>query len=202
MRRLSAVLTACLLPSVSLAQQQERFDYWGPQRIMIQRGQQAIFTCNGLFTSHRTLEQIYAQELKLVDGVVGTAKGGDYVVDQARKAVAIGSPWGGAPTMRAAYREGIGCVILSPDQTFEDIDQLPKISTPPPAGDAATIPWPDGDKIDAMPLPAGISANALQAASDWSFNNSRRCAQNGTHPWASTASWNARSEYLPPCCSL
>jgi hypothetical protein len=72
--------------------------------------------------------------------------------------------------MRAAYREGIGCVILPPDQTFEDIDQLPKISTPPPAGDAATIPWPDGDKIDAMPLPAGISANALQAASDWSFN--------------------------------
>jgi hypothetical protein len=75
MRRLTAVLTACLLPSASLAQQQERFDYWGPQRIMIQRGQQAIFTCNGLFTSHRTLEQIYAQELKLVDGVVGHGQG-------------------------------------------------------------------------------------------------------------------------------
>jgi CubicO group peptidase (beta-lactamase class C family) len=169
-RRHAAVIMMSLLPSLAGAQQQERFDYWGPQRIMIQRGQQAIFTCNGLFTSHRTLEQIYAQELKLVDGVVGTPKGGDYVIDQARKAVAIGSPWGGAPTMRAAHRDGIGCVILSPDQTFEDIDQLPKISTPLLAGDPATIPWPDGDKVEAMPLPAGISASALQAASDWSFN--------------------------------
>ena len=169
-RRQTAVITALLLPSLANAQQQEQFDYWGPQRIMIQRGQQAIFLCNGLFTSNRTLEQIFAQELKLVDGVVGTAQGGDYVVDRARKAVAIGSPWGGAPTMRAAFREGIGCVIMPPDQTFEDIDQLPKISTPPLAGDASTIAWPDGDKVDAMSLPAGISANALQAASDWSFN--------------------------------
>jgi len=152
------------------AQQREAFDYWGPQREMIQRGQQAILMCNGLFTSNRTLEQIFAQELKLVDGVVGTAKGGDYVVDRERKAVAIGSAWGGAPIMRAAFREGIGCVILAPDQTFADIDQLPRIATPPLAGDPATIAWPDGDKVDPVPLPAGISATALQAASDWSFN--------------------------------
>ena len=169
-RRFVVIAAAFVLPSLTSAQQQERFDYWGPQRIMIQRGQQAIFVCNGLFTSNRTLEQIYAQELKLVDGVVGTARGGDYVVDQARKAVAIGSPWGGAPVMRAAFREGIGCVIMAPDQTFENIDQLPKLSTPPVPGDAATIAWPDGDKSESRPLPAGINAGALQAASDWSFN--------------------------------
>ena len=164
-----SVLAALLAAAPLSAQQRENFDYWGPQRIMIQRGQQAIFMCNGLFTSNRTLEQIFAQELKLVDGVVGTAKGGDYVVDQARKAVAIGSPWGGAPTMRAAWREGIGCVILAPDQTFEDIDKLPSITTPPLAGDPATIAWPDGDKVENRPLPSAISAPALQAASDWSF---------------------------------
>jgi CubicO group peptidase (beta-lactamase class C family) len=72
--------------------------------------------------------------------------------------------------MRAAFREGIGCVILAPDQTFEDIDKLPRISTPAIQGDAATIAWPDGDRVEPKPLPAGISAAALQAASDWSFN--------------------------------
>ncbi len=166
------LLIVALLPSTLLAQPRDRFDYWGPQRVMIQRGQQAVLMCNGLFTSNRTLEQIFDQELKLVSGVVGTARGGDYVVDQTRKAVAIGAPGGDAPVMRAAFRDGIGCVVMAPNQTFDDIDRLPKISTPPLAGDAATIPWPDGDKVEPRPLPAGISAAALQAASDWSFNRS------------------------------
>lgn len=169
-RRLAAFALGLIsIPGLTHAQQRETFDYWGPQREMIQRGQQAILMCNGLFTSNRTLEQIFAQELLLVDGVVGTAKGGDYVVDRARKAVAIGSPWG-APTMRAAFREGLGCVILAPDQTFADLDQLPRITTPPLGGDPATIAWPDGDQVEPAPLPSGISAPALQAASDWSFN--------------------------------
>jgi len=167
-------LIAALVPSALLAQTPDRFDYWTPQRAMIQRGQQAVLMCNGLFTSHRTLEQIFDQELKLVSGVVGTARGGDYTVDQVRKAVAIGLPAGGAPTVRAAYREGIGCVVMAPDQTFDSIDELPRLSTPPLSGDPATIPWPNGDKVESRPLPAGISASALQAASDWSFNRSSR----------------------------
>jgi CubicO group peptidase (beta-lactamase class C family) len=164
------LLATGAVPLPAPAQQVDPFDYWTPQRVMIQRGQQAILLCNGLFTSNRSLEQVFAQELKLIDGVVGTARGGDYVVDRERKAVAIGSPWGGAPVMRAAFREGIGCVVMAPDQTFDDIDKLPRIATPPLAGDPATIPWPDGDKIQAVQLPTGISAPALLAASEWSFN--------------------------------
>jgi len=167
-------LIAALVPSALLAQTPDRFDYWTPQRAMIQRGQQAVLMCNGLFTSHRTLEQVFDQELKLVSGVVGTAAGGDYTVDQARKAVAIGAPGNGVPTVRAAFREGIGCVVMAPDQTFDSVDKLPRISAPPLAGDPATIPWPNGDKIESRPLPAGVSASALQAASDWSFNRSSR----------------------------
>ena len=149
--------------------QQESFDYWGPQREMIRRGQQAIMTCNGLFTSNRTLEQIYAQELKFLPEPIGTAAGGDYVIDRAKRAVAIGKA-GPAPVMRAAFREGLGCVILAPDQTFDDIDKLPSLTLPPPSGDAATTPWPDGDLVTNHPLPASVDATALQAASDWTFN--------------------------------
>ncbi|HSG47774.1 MAG TPA: serine hydrolase, partial [Longimicrobiales bacterium] len=157
-------------PTATSAQQGETFDYWAPQREMIRRGQQAIFTCNGLFTSNRTLEQVYAQELAFLPEPVGTPRGGDYQIDWERRAVAIGSPWSGAPVMRAAFREGIGCVIMSPDQGFEDIDELPILGTPPLAGDPATIPWPDGDLVTERPLPANVDAAALQAASDWAFD--------------------------------
>jgi CubicO group peptidase (beta-lactamase class C family) len=170
-RRQTALLAAILLtPAIAVAQQRETFDYWEPQREMIRRGQEAILMCNGLFTSHRTLEQVFAQELAFLQPPIGTSRGGDYVVDRERKAVAIGSPWSGAPVMRAAFREGLGCVIMSPDQTFEDIDKLPQLTLPPLPGDAATIPWPDGDLVQRAPLPAGVDSAALQAAANWAFD--------------------------------
>ena len=63
-----------------------------------------------------------------------------------------------------------GCVILSPDQTFEDIDDLPELTMAPPPGDAAEIAWPDGDLVEDISLSPGVDADALQAASDWAFD--------------------------------
>jgi CubicO group peptidase (beta-lactamase class C family) len=163
------LLVAALLPARVAAQQQERYDYFQFDRNVIQRGVQAVLMCNGLFTSHHTLEQVFDQELKYVRQPVGTARGGDYVIDRRRQAVAVGSP-GGTPVMRAVFRKGLGCVVMAPDQTFEDIDSLPMLDMPGPAGDPATIPWPDGDLITDTPLPAGVDAAALQAASDWAFD--------------------------------
>ena len=169
-RFIAPLLTLLLLLSAPLgAQQQENYDYWKSQREMIQRGQQAIFTCNGLFTSNRTLQQVFAQELAFLRQPVGTAQGGAYTVDWDRKAVAIGAAGGAVPVMRAAFRKGIGCVILAPDQTFADIESLPVLDMPSPPGDPATIPWPDGDLIEDKHLPPTVNAAALQAASDWAF---------------------------------
>jgi CubicO group peptidase (beta-lactamase class C family) len=162
----AAVTTRAQQPRPAQAQE---YDYWRVQREMIQRGQQAIMTCNGLFTSNRTIEQVYAQELKFLSTPIGTASGGDYTIDRARRAVAIGAP-GVVPVMRAAFREGIGCVILSPDQTFDDIDRLPSLGMPAPPGNPAATPWPDGDLVARAPLPASVNAAALQAASEWAFN--------------------------------
>jgi CubicO group peptidase (beta-lactamase class C family) len=172
MRRLPAsILVAALLaPAAGTAQQQETFDYWEPQREVIRRGQQALFMCNGLFTSGRSLEQVFAQELAYLPRPIGTPRGGDYAVDHERKAVAVGSPWSGAPVMRAAFREGLGCVVMAPDQTFEDIDRLPSLTLPPLPGDPAAIPWPDGDLMEPGPLPAEVDSAALQAASVWAFD--------------------------------
>ncbi len=158
-----------LMPVSAVAQQEETYDYWRLNREMIRYGQQAIFMCNGLFTSNRTLENIFAQELAFLPRPVGTPRGGDYVIDEARRAVAIGAS-GGTPIMRAVFRKGIGCVILAPDQTFDDIDSLPILELPPPPGDPATIAWPDGDLIADRSVPAGVDEAALQAASNWAFD--------------------------------
>ena len=158
-----------LVPTSLVAQQQESYDYWQHQREMVRRGQQAIFMCNGLFTSNRTLEQVFATELAFLADPVGTAEGGDYTVDWERKAVEIGAP-GAVPTMRAAFREGIGCISLPPDQTLADIDRLPELTLPYPPGNPAQTPWPDGDLLEEKPLPSNVSQSALLAASDWAFD--------------------------------
>ena len=168
-RLLIAVIAFTLmLPTLGSAQQRESYDYWRFQRDMVQYGQQAVLMCNGLFTSNRTLEQVFDQELAFIRQPVGTARGGDYVVDRERRAVAIGAP-GGTPVMRAAFRQGLGCVIMAPDQTFEDIESLPILETPPPPGNPAAIPWPDGDLIVERALPSAVDATALAAASQWAF---------------------------------
>ncbi|MDH3733003.1 MAG: beta-lactamase family protein [Gemmatimonadota bacterium] len=167
--RLAFVLVLLAPSAVDAQQRRDGYDYFGPQREMVQRGVQAILQCNGLFTSNRTLEQVFEQELAYLRDPIGTAEGGDYLVDWDLKAVAIGAD-DDIPVMRAAFREGIGCVIMAPDQTFDDIDDLPILETPAPAGDPASMAWPDGDMVEQTPLAAGIDPIALQAASDWAFD--------------------------------
>ena len=163
---LSAVLLFTSMPSG--AQQEATYDYWQPNRTMVRYGQQAIFMCNGLFTSNRTLDRVFAQELAFLPNPIGTPRGGEYVVDRERQTVAIGNGES-APIMRAAFREVLGCVIMAPDQTFEDIDSLPELTMAPPPGNPRTIPWPDGDLINDMQLPPEVNATALDAASEWAF---------------------------------
>lgn len=166
--RLLLLATLGALP-LQAQQQPARFDYWKANRVMIERGMQALMMCNGLFTSNRTLEQVFAQELAYIATPVGTAQSGDYLVDTARRAVQVGTEVN-QPIMRSAYRTGLGCVAMAPDQDLDDIDSLPELGTPALAGDPATIPWPDGDLVPDQKLPANIDAAALQAASDWAFN--------------------------------
>ncbi len=158
-----------LVISPAYAGQSENFDYFSTNRTMIRNGVQAVLTCNGLFTSQRTREQVFAQELAYLAEPVGTAEGGEYFIDRERKAVAVGGPQSG-PVMRAAFREGIGCIILAPDQDFDDIDALPVNTQPALSGDPAAIAWPNGDLVSEKPLPVGIDSVALKAASEWAFN--------------------------------
>ncbi len=65
--------------------QAQEYDYFAANRDLIRNGVQAVLTCNGLFTSGRSIEQVFGQELayvressKLRGGVLGSAEGGPY----------------------------------------------------------------------------------------------------------------------------
>jgi hypothetical protein len=88
MKRLSlwTVTFALIFAAPAGAQQEESYDYFRFERDMIQHGVQAVLMCNGLFTSNRTIEQVFEQELAYLRQPVGTTRGRDYVVDWDRKA--------------------------------------------------------------------------------------------------------------------
>ena len=144
------------------------YNYYGPTELLVSLGTQAFMTCNGLFVSNRTLDQIYEQELKLDRMPILPPE--QVHIDKTLRAVAVGDGSFPAPVMRAVYREGLGCIVLSPDQTFADAASLPELRLPPAPGDAATLPWPEGDLVPSRPLPPGIHPKALEAAWDWAFD--------------------------------
>jgi CubicO group peptidase (beta-lactamase class C family) len=173
-RRIQILFVTTLLTGMlAQAQQAESYDYFADNRQMVRNGVQSILMCNGLFTSNRPLRMVFRHELAYLTperfgGPVGSPDGGEYEVNEALQAVAIGGPTTG-PTIRAAFREGIGCVVMAPDQTFDDIDSLPELNLPYPDFDAALTPWPNGDLVPEKPLPENIDEDALLAASDWAF---------------------------------
>jgi CubicO group peptidase (beta-lactamase class C family) len=177
--RLALGCTPTLLftTAAALAAPASDYDYYSANRTFIRNGVQALLMCNGLFTSGRSLEQVFAQELAYLTGKlgspVGTPAGGEYVIEQRLQAVAVGGP-GSGPVMRAAFRDGIGCVVMAPDQDFADIDTLPVQRLSPPAADSALLPWPDGDRVADIPLPALVDGKALSDAADWAFKRESR----------------------------
>jgi CubicO group peptidase (beta-lactamase class C family) len=171
---LSLGLFALLLTSAVYAQQEDNYDYTLANRDMIRNGVQAVLMCNGLFTGGRTLEQVIEQELAYLTErrfrtTSGMVSSDEYQIDNERRAVAVGGSTSG-PTIRAAFREGIGCVVMAPDQSFDDIDSLPQLDLPYPDIDPASTPWPNGDLVTKKSLPPNVDTQALLAASDWIFN--------------------------------
>ena len=163
--------------------------YHEHSQLIVNRGKQAFMLCNGLFVSGRTVEQIYAEELKLglmpilpLENVsidielksvtVGT---GDHRTSASGEATFTGLNGAGVgdpevPVMRAVYREGLGCMTLSPAQTLDDIDELPELTMAPLPGDPNQIPWPDGDLLPDKPFPSYVDRGALDAAGNWAFD--------------------------------
>ena len=164
---LRVLFFGCLL-TPSYASQADNFDYFSANRGMIRNGVQAVLTCNGLFTSQRSLEQVFAQELAYIKEPVGTVDGGNYRIDVSNKFVSVGGDDDGHQ-VSAVFRKGIGCVVLGPQQTLEHVEKLPSINIPESNVDRSKIPWPQGDLLVASEPASGVDQEALKAASEWAF---------------------------------
>ena len=166
MRPIPTTLLLLLVSATTSAVEHDPFHY---NREMIKRGVQAVLTCNGLFTSKRNIEQVFGQELAYMGPHIGTADGGDYRIHHDLRAVEIGTE-SNPPVMRAAFREGIGCVVMSPGQDLGDIAELPAVRIPEPYTDPLQLAWPDGDLVEEKALPASVDPRKLEAASNWAFD--------------------------------
>jgi len=168
-RKLAIGIIAVIAAAVSGQRASSRYDDLESNVALVESGMQALFLCNGMFVSNRTLDQLYGAEMKYERMPLAPPEA--VQIDRQNRTVVIGrSSTRLAPVMRAAYREGIGCVLMSPEQTFSDIGSLPILKMPPLEGDTSKIPWPDGDLIQTRPLPGDVDKNALNAAADFAFD--------------------------------
>ena len=177
----TSLFVLLLLMAGAGSTQTESYDYHQSTQRLVDLGTQAFMICNGIFTSGRSLEQIYEQELKLNRMPLLPPRLVN--VDEAARTVAVGG--GGnlpLPAMRAAYRTGLGCVVMAPDQTFDDVDELPELRMTPFAR-AEARHWPDGDLLGGQP-PEGVDKLVLEAAADWAFDR----AAHGGHASQDTLS--------------
>ena len=138
MNRLSLRLLIAVLLIVP-ATTSAAFDYFASNRLLVRNGLQAVLMCNGLYTSHRALADVFDQELSYLvgerfGGIVGTVEGGDYLINADLKQVSVGGGRAG-PRVSAVFRAGIGCVVMSPDQGPDDIDALPMRQVEKPSVD-------------------------------------------------------------------
>jgi CubicO group peptidase (beta-lactamase class C family) len=177
----AALLTAC--EPAPAGADPEPFDLYRSSREAIALGGQALGICNGRFVSDRTLDQIYEGELAAMGGAPAPPERVEVDEDERRVTVRP-APGNQAPSMRAAYRPGLGCVVLSPEQGFDAMDELPSLDLPPLDGDPAHIPWPTGDLVEEGPLPDGVDGAALEAAGQWAFDREGH----GGHPGQRTLS--------------
>ena len=80
-RRAISALTLLSAACVATGQQAATYDYFSANRQMVRNGVQAILMCNGLFTSNRSLQEVFRYELAYMQGdrlggAVGTVDGG------------------------------------------------------------------------------------------------------------------------------
>ena len=116
---LAAVLTALNASA--------QYDYFDHNRQLIRNGVQAVLSCNGLFTSRRTIDQVFSDELAyLGERVIGTTSGGNFTVNRDARWVGVGGGNDG-DRVHAVFRDGIGCIVVPPDWDMSATDELPTI---------------------------------------------------------------------------
>jgi CubicO group peptidase (beta-lactamase class C family) len=149
-------------------------DWRATNQNMIHKGVQAVLMCNGLFTSHRSLTQVFDQELAYLapprfEPPLGHAGAGPYSINHQLKSVTIGTN-APATSVSAVFSEGFGCIVLPPGTlpTIKVKNNLPLHPMADKPLEASHRPWPEGDLVTPS-IPDAVDRDALARAANWSF---------------------------------
>ncbi|MEL6543225.1 MAG: serine hydrolase domain-containing protein, partial [Myxococcota bacterium] len=88
-------------------------------------------------------------------------------VDRKRRAVSV-EIFGSQESVQAAFRDGLGCIVLGAEQSLADLEALPKLEGWPEVASADTQ-WPVGDLGARASHGPDVNEKALAAASEWAF---------------------------------
>jgi CubicO group peptidase (beta-lactamase class C family) len=138
----------------------------GDARDSLAAGKKATLACSSIFLARRDVSDVIHHELATPDNdVLGVAQRPDPVVDRGTRSVSVAYARTEPPRV-AVYRDGAGCTVLPPGWKAEDATKIPSVERPKPPGDAADIPWPNGDKLEAEPAPGEKLAQVVDAVFD------------------------------------
>src|SRR5262249_46431817 len=133
------------------------------QDLALGAGFKAGFMCSAVFQGGRRPLDVTREELQGVGWRLEQLP--EPVVDYVHRAVFVAYPGGTVPRM-AIYRDGLGTLLTPPGWTLADVDKLPHIVMPLPAGAPAHIPSPPGGPAADGSRPAPGSAPPPQASPD------------------------------------
>ena len=133
-------------------------------------GLKAGHMCSAVFVAGRDPVDVLKDELSNIHPRVALVP--DPVVDRGSRSVSVPLLFG-MTERRAVYRDSLGCTVLPPGAAITDLRPLPKLEIPPPPGNPAAIPWPDGDRLPAGGLPPEVDERKLGAAVEAAFSGAQ-----------------------------
>jgi len=138
--------------------------------LVIGAGLKAGHMCSAVFVAGRDPVDVLKDELGSIHPRLRLVP--DPVVDRGSRSVSVPLLFGWTER-RAAYRASLGCTVLPPGSSTTAPSFLRELEIPPPPGDPADIPWPDGDRLPAERLPSEVDQQKLRAAVDAAFSGAQ-----------------------------
>jgi len=134
--------------------------------LYVPTGFAASMMCSGLFLDNMSEEEVLEYDVDIA-GIVSEIE-----IDYDEKSVTTRMLNSGENELKSIYREGVGCTIVFPVITEEELraQYLGDMSPLPPLNE--TEEWPLGNWVDPT-APEGVDMETLQAVVDADFANER-----------------------------
>lgn len=133
-------------------------------------GYKAGIMCSAVFVAGRNPLDVLRDELGGAELNGGELP--DPIVDYETKSVTVRYD-ATLPPRLAVHQPGYGTILFPPGATLGDTQYLPKVAAPLLTDDPSTIPWPDGDLLRDVPLPAEVDQSIIDAAVEAAFTGEK-----------------------------